>query len=209
MVGRAESDLLGKRQPEDRASFGIVRQALAGRAVDQFVEVRNSAQGFPGDSARKRAVDRHEVGCARTRRVHSLATAENGVEHLQRGSTGWDALIAWHSGSRCSSWCHETPETSRSAGPSQHVATGPGTRTKSRPEPPVARSNGLIHPIWRLGEEGNRGRFLDRLGLGRPRQQRLKHQIDGAAPGDQRRDGLDDRHVDAALLGDPRKHRAP
>src|SRR5690242_5354386 len=70
----------------------------------------------------------------------------------------------------------ETPEASRSARASEPFAPHPGTgadnrTTTARRRRDEARSDALR----RLGEEGYRGRFLERLRLGRPREQSAEH----------------------------------
>ena len=56
MVGRAEPDLLRQREPQHHPRLAVVGQALAGRAVDQRVEVGQAAQRLAGDRQRERLV---------------------------------------------------------------------------------------------------------------------------------------------------------
>jgi hypothetical protein len=49
VVGRAETDLLGKRDPEDHPRLRIVGKPIARGAVDQRIEVWHPAKDLPGN----------------------------------------------------------------------------------------------------------------------------------------------------------------
>ena len=88
MVGRAEADLLREREAQHHPRLAIVGQALAGRAVDQRVEVGQAAQRLAGDGdAPSAAVRPAGERCATAaRRAESSVwprRASTRIEHLQ------------------------------------------------------------------------------------------------------------------------------
>jgi hypothetical protein len=96
MFGCSKPNLLRKGQTKDCPRLAVVRYARAGRAVDQFVKFRHSAQGFPNNGERKRMVGRRKIARRRSGSIQSLAAPQDGIKHLQRGSPRPNTFNAWH-----------------------------------------------------------------------------------------------------------------
>ncbi len=107
MVRGPEANLLREGQPKNHPRLAIVGQSLAGRAVDQRVEIRQPAQRFAGDRHREPMVLRRQVADRAAGGVERLTAPQHRVEHLQRRTARTNTLVlgsfnAWHEASRCS-----------------------------------------------------------------------------------------------------------
>jgi len=94
----SEPDLLGQREAHDHPRLAVVRQALAGRPIDQRVEVRDPPKRFARDRYCKGAVRAGKVANSSGGGVERQSAPKHGIEHLQRGAACAEAFNAWHCG---------------------------------------------------------------------------------------------------------------
>ena len=92
MWRRAERQRLDQGDTERKTRLGVIRQAAAGRRVDQRIEIGQAAQCFGGDGMGKRAIVAalDPLGGTIERRLERQALTEHCIEQLQRGAARRD-----------------------------------------------------------------------------------------------------------------------
>ncbi len=86
MLGRAEPDLLRKRDPQHHPRLAVVGKPLSRRAVDQVIEVGHPPKHLAGNGDRQSLVGGFQARRRLRRRVERAPAPKHGVQHLQRGA---------------------------------------------------------------------------------------------------------------------------
>ena len=178
------------------------RSARRGRAGGGSVSpaIASASAASAGGSPREACAALSSVWPRRSTASSILSAARRAAKAVRR--------LAWRS-LRPICARHETPRHLEAPGLSDAIAAGARAASGRAAAPPAGEEAARPDPLRRLGEEGHRGRFLDRSASARGGRLISASSTSSTArvAGEQGIDRSDDRHVDAALARQPGEHR--